>query len=75
MSVPGTTSLRGRVGGNAVRLQRRRRGLTPGQVFLMAWRNLSGNMLRSVLTALGIIIGVAAVVALTAVGAGVNAQV
>ncbi|MCW5820924.1 MAG: ABC transporter permease [Trueperaceae bacterium] len=52
-----------------------RHGLGPIQVFLMAWRSLSGNVMRSVLTTLGIIIGVASVVALTAVGTGVNAGV
>ena len=41
----------------------------------IAWRSIRGNASRSLLTALGVIIGVAAVVALTAVGAGVTRNV
>jgi putative ABC transport system permease protein len=41
----------------------------------IAWRSIRGNASRSLLTALGVIIGVAAVVALTAVGAGVTQNV
>jgi putative ABC transport system permease protein len=41
----------------------------------VAWRALRVNKLRSLLTALGIIIGVAAVVCMVSVGAGAQAQV
>lgn len=41
----------------------------------IAWRSIRGNASRSLLTALGVIIGVAAVVALTAIGAGVTRNV
>lgn len=41
----------------------------------VAWRGLSGNKLRAALTMLGIIIGVASVVALVAVGQGATRQV
>src|ERR1041385_6461130 len=44
-------------------------------VFPIAWRALKRNTLRSALTMLGIIIGVAAVIAMTAVGGGARAQV
>jgi len=40
-----------------------------------AWRALSANTLRSMLTMLGIIIGVAAVITMIAVGAGATARV
>lgn len=41
----------------------------------IAWRTLGVNRTRSVLTVLGIIIGVAAVVCMAAVGAGARSQV
>lgn len=41
----------------------------------VAWRALRVNKLRSLLTALGIIVGVAAVVCMVSVGAGAQAQV
>ncbi|AWN24171.1 ABC transporter permease [Deinococcus irradiatisoli] len=41
----------------------------------IAWRAIIGTPLRSMLTALGVIIGVAAVIALTAIGAGSTAGV
>src|SRR5262245_26548361 len=41
----------------------------------IAWRALRVNRMRSLLTALGIIIGVAAVVCMVSVGAGAQAQV
>ncbi|MCL4424802.1 MAG: ABC transporter permease, partial [Firmicutes bacterium] len=41
----------------------------------MAWLALVGNKLRSLLTMLGVIIGVAAVITLVAVGQGASAQV
>ena len=43
--------------------------------FLMAWASLVANKMRSLLTMLGIIIGVAAVIALVSVGMGVRQQV
>ncbi len=47
----------------------------PGAIVGIAWRSIRGNASRSLLTALGVIIGVAAVVALTAVGTGVTSNV
>ena len=47
----------------------------PRAIVGIAWRSIRGNASRSLLTALGVIIGVAAVVALTAVGAGVTQNV
>jgi len=41
----------------------------------VAWRALRVNKLRSILTALGIIVGVAAVICMVSVGAGAQAQV
>jgi putative ABC transport system permease protein len=41
----------------------------------IAWRALRANKMRSMLTALGIIVGVAAVVCMVSVGAGAQAQV
>jgi putative ABC transport system permease protein len=41
----------------------------------MAWRALRANKMRSLLTVLGMIVGVAAVVCMIAVGAGARAQV
>src|ERR1700676_5017441 len=46
-----------------------------GSTFNIAFRALRRNKLRSVLTALGIIIGVAAVIAMVGVGNGAKAQV
>lgn len=43
--------------------------------FLMAWASLIANKLRSLLTMLGIIIGVAAVIALVSIGNGVNQDI
>src|SRR5512133_1109896 len=43
--------------------------------FGIAWRSLRANKMRSFLTMLGIIIGVASVVTMIAVGAGAQAQV
>ena len=55
--------------------KRRRRSLDSFEVLSIAWRSIRSNVMRSVLTALGVIIGVAAVVALTAAGSGVNTSV
>ena len=49
---------------------RRGGGLGLGGILKIAWRAILGNPLRSMLTALGVIIGVAAVIALTALGTG-----
>ncbi|GGM00819.1 ABC transporter permease [Deinococcus aerophilus] len=53
----------------------RRGGIGLGGAFTIAWRAIIGTPMRSVLTALGVIIGVAAVVALTAIGQGSTAGV
>lgn len=58
-----------------MRSQPRRRNLPFGEVLVMAWRSIRANVMRSALTTLGIIIGVAAVVALTSIGAGVNSSI
>src|SRR2546421_2900791 len=46
-----------------------------GSTFNVAFRALRRNKMRSVLTALGIIIGVAAVIAMVGIGNGAKAQV
>src|SRR3984893_7117805 len=46
-----------------------------GSTFQIAFRALRRNKMRSVLTALGIIIGVAAVIAMVGIGNGAKAQV
>ncbi|HLR45793.1 MAG TPA: ABC transporter permease [Deinococcales bacterium] len=63
-------------GGGAERpgLQRAR-GLGLVEIMRVSVRSISANLFRSVLTALGIIIGVASVVTLTSVGAGTTAEV
>ena len=43
--------------------------------FLMAWASLIANKMRSILTILGIIIGVAAVIALVSIGNGVKQDI
>lgn len=43
--------------------------------FLMAWASLIANKMRSILTMLGIIIGVAAVIALVSIGNGVKQDI
>lgn len=43
--------------------------------FLMAWASLVANKMRSLLTMLGIIIGVAAVIVLVSIGYGVRSQI
>lgn len=45
------------------------------ETLLMALRSLTGNRMRSILTMLGVVIGVAAVIAMTAIGQGANKQV
>ena len=49
--------------------------MTLAQAFLEALESLSGNKLRSGLTVLGIVIGVAAVIAMLAVGRGAEASI
>ena len=49
--------------------------MSPFQILLVAMRALWRNKLRSFLTTLGIIIGVGAVIAMMAIGAGAKAQV
>jgi putative ABC transport system permease protein len=49
--------------------------MTLGQAFLEALESLSGNKLRSGLTVLGIVIGVAAVIAMLAVGRGAQESI
>jgi putative ABC transport system permease protein len=49
--------------------------VTPARVVAIAGRALLRNKLRSFLTMLGVIIGVAAVIAMTAIGAGAAARV
>jgi len=49
--------------------------VSPGETLRAALRALRGNPMRSFLTALGIIIGVAAVIAMVAIGEGAKAQV
>ena len=46
-----------------------------GQAIAIAWQGVVDNRLRSVLTALGIVIGIASVITLTTLGAGVQASV
>src|SRR5262249_21628097 len=45
------------------------------QTFFMALQSLSGNKLRSALTVLGIVIGVAAVIAMLGIGRGAQAGI
>jgi putative ABC transport system permease protein len=49
--------------------------MTPSATAKLAWRALRRNPMRSALTALGIVVGVAAVIAMVAVGNGAKAQV
>ena len=49
--------------------------MTPGMVFRIAWKALLRNKLRSLLTMLGIIIGVAAVIAMLSIGNGAQAAI
>lgn len=49
--------------------------MTLAQAFLEALESLTGNKLRSGLTILGIVIGVAAVIAMLAIGRGAEASI
>ena len=55
--------------------RRGRSAMRPGDIVRVALRALLRNKLRSLLTALGIIIGVAAVIAMVAIGEGARARV
>src|SRR5512140_279754 len=48
----------------------RRSAMRPSKVTQIAWRGLAKNKLRSLLTMLGVIIGVAAVIIMVAISAG-----
>jgi putative ABC transport system permease protein len=49
--------------------------MTPSDLFFSALQSLRSNTMRSVLTALGIIIGVGAVITIVAIGAGAQANI
>ncbi len=49
--------------------------MTPADLFFSALQSLRSNTMRSVLTALGIIIGVGAVITIVAIGAGAQANI
>ncbi len=49
--------------------------LNPLETFKIAWRSIRGNVLRSILTTLGVVIGVGAVVALISIGNGVTSNI
>jgi putative ABC transport system permease protein len=49
--------------------------LNLSEILRMAWRSIRGNVTRSLLTALGVIIGVASVITLTGLGGAVSAYV
>src|SRR5262245_1199425 len=51
------------------------RGISLGESIALAWSTLMANKVRTVLTALGVIIGVASVVALISIGNGTQAQI
>ena len=61
--------------GNRNRKRLKTRAMRVDSTFRIAFRALRRNKLRSVLTALGIIIGVGAVVAMVSIGNGAKAQV
>ena len=63
----------GQPGGNTVKFSRRRRQWLPD--VRLAMQNLGARKLRSLLTMLGIIFGVAAVVSMLSIGAGAQQQV
>jgi len=44
--------------------------MNPFDVLLVAWEAVRSNLMRSVLTALGVIIGIAAVIVMVSVGQG-----
>ncbi len=75
MNRPSEARTRVRAPSGAAPRRRRRGSLDPLEIVVIAWRSVRSNVLRSALTTLGVVIGVAAVVALTAAGSGVNASV
>ncbi len=54
---------------------RARARVQPRELLAIAWRSIRANVMRSVLTTIGVVIGVAAVVAFTSIGAGVTANI
>ncbi len=54
---------------------KRSSSLNISEILLMAWRSIRGNVTRSLLTALGVIIGVVAVIALTGIGGAVTKNI
>ncbi len=50
-------------------------GLIDTELFLIAFKNLKGRRLRSFLTIFGIVVGIAAIVALISIGEGLNQSV
>src|SRR5262249_16277608 len=75
-SAPGRAErLTSRRRGGPGREPRGGRGMTAWQGIRIAIRALRVNMLRSILTMLGIIIGVGAVIAMVAIGSGAQARV
>ncbi len=49
--------------------------ISPGEILRIAWEGVTRNKIRSLLTMLGIIIGVAAVIIMIAISAGTEAQI
>ena len=49
--------------------------MSPWESARIAWRVIAANLLRSALTMLGIVVGVAAVIAMVAIGSGAQEQV
>ncbi len=49
--------------------------LNVAEISSMAWRSIRGNVTRSLLTALGVIIGVSAVITLTGIGGAVSSYI
>ena len=49
--------------------------MNPAEVTRIAWKSIATNKMRSLLTMLGIIIGVAAVIVMIAVSAGTEATI
>lgn len=58
----------------ALRTRGHRRGLSLIETIGLAWSSLRSNRLRSALTMLGVIIGIAAVIAMVTIGRGAQAQ-
>jgi putative ABC transport system permease protein len=69
------TSARSVAPSGAFATAKRSSSLNISEIILMAWRSIRGNMMRSLLTALGVIIGVVAVIALTGIGGAVTRNI